>query len=117
MTELEQQQLLLKKVVDVTVSGNHTIFKIEELIRGGNLWMKETKNYGKLFLKKLSKMENHFNLLEDSEMVIQHAEEFHDFMEAVRPLDMDHMVELTEILKACEKDRMMMLSVARRINN
>lgn len=109
---------LVKRVFDLIVSANHTIFKAEQLSHQNQVWLKEVKNYGNLFVKRLMKIEGHFDMLaDDNEYAIDLYDDFHDFMAQIHVVKQTEMKEMTEILKACNKDRMMMYGLAKRINS
>jgi predicted DNA-binding ArsR family transcriptional regulator len=108
---------LVKRIFDLVVSANHTIFKAEQLSHQNQVWLKEVKNYGNLFVKRLMKIEGHFDLLlESSEDTADLYNDFHDFMAEIHVIKQTEMKEMTEILKACNKDRTMMYGLAKRIN-
>lgn len=105
-----------KKVIDLIISANHTIFKIEDLSHVDKIWLKETKRYGNLFLKRLMKIEGHFDMLADNENTIKCFNDFQDYMKEVSSVSLNDVDYVTEILKASKKDKAMMLAMAKKVN-
>lgn len=114
--ENKEDDILVRKVIDVILSANLTIFRIDQLKHQNQFWLKELKNYGNLFLNRLMKIETQFDILADQESTIKTYEYFDDFMREIHPLDLEEMIDMTEILKAYKKQKNKMLGTARRIN-